>query len=209
MASAYARRADKPPEDARVDPLRLIARLEARGQVQTTQMARALLVRGMVEGDLGDDEAAVAAFERALAVQVAITGRDHPTVANIEAFLASALCDEWRCAEAEAHTRRALEIVAQSSGTEGPFYALYLNNLGEQIFYQGRYADALPMHLRALEIGEKLPAGSSLLAISLKRVGETYVAMGVPRRARPYLERAFAVPPSDDPFEQLRKRSTF
>jgi tetratricopeptide (TPR) repeat protein len=80
-----------------------------------------------------------------------------------------------------------------------PNLAISLNNLGGLLQGQGRYAQALPYHERALAMNRKLYPppkyrdGHPDLAISLNNLGALLQAQGRYAQALPYLEQALAM----------------
>ncbi len=81
-------------------------------------------------------------MRRALAIDEANLGTDHPTVATDLNNLATLLIDTNRLAEAEPLMRRALAIDEASLGTDHPDVAIRLNNLAHLLQATNRLAEA-------------------------------------------------------------------
>lgn len=93
-------------------------------------------------------------FRRALAIDEARYGPDHPTIATRLNNLAELLQTTDQPTEAEPLYRRALSIDEASYGPDHPEVAIDLNNLGELLRATNRPAEAEPLLRRALTIDE-------------------------------------------------------
>ena len=93
-------------------------------------------------------------MRRALQIDEASFGPDHPNVAIDLNNLASLLQDTNRLAEAELLMRQALQIDEASFGPHHPDVAIDLNNLASLLQATNRLAEAEPLMRRALEIDE-------------------------------------------------------
>ncbi len=93
-------------------------------------------------------------YRRALAIDEASYGPDHPKVALRLNNLAELLQCSNRLAEAEPLFRRALAIDEASYGPNHPRVAVDLNNLSELLRSTNRPAEAEPLYRRALAIDE-------------------------------------------------------
>ena len=91
-------------------------------------------------------------MRRALAIDEASFGAEHPNVAVDLNNLAQLLQDTNRLAEAEPLMRRALAIDEASFGAEHPNVAIRLNNLARLLQATNRLAEAEPLMRRALAI---------------------------------------------------------
>ena len=94
-------------------------------------------------------------MRRALAIDEASFGPDHPEVAADLNNLAQLLQATNRLNEAEPLMRRALEIGEKSFGPGHPTVAIRLNNLALLLQATNRLNEAEPLMRRALEIDEK------------------------------------------------------
>ena len=94
-------------------------------------------------------------MRRALAIDEASFGAEHPNVARDLNNLALLLQATNRLAEAEPLMRRALAIDEASFGAEHPNVAVDLNNLAQLLQATNRLAEAEPLMRRALAIDEK------------------------------------------------------
>jgi tetratricopeptide (TPR) repeat protein len=89
---------------------------------------------------------------RALAIDEASLGLDHPSVARDLNNLALLLCDTSRLAEAEPLYRRALAIDEASLGQDDTEVAIDLNTLARLLQDINRLADAEPLMRRMVVI---------------------------------------------------------
>jgi len=94
-------------------------------------------------------------YKRALALNEASFGKDHPEVATNLNNLAELYRVTNRLAEAEPLIKRALAIDEASFGKDHPKVATRLNNLAALYYATNRLAEAEPLYKRALEIYEK------------------------------------------------------
>jgi tetratricopeptide (TPR) repeat protein len=94
-------------------------------------------------------------MRRALVIQEASLGPDHPYVAIDLSNLSRLLQDTNRLDEAEPLTRRALAIGEKSDGSDHPNVAIHLSNLALLLKDTNRVAEAEPLIRRALAIDEK------------------------------------------------------
>ena len=89
-------------------------------------------------------------YRRALAIDEASYGPNHPNVAIRLGNLATALQEAKRPIKAEPLSRRALEIDERVYGSDHPKVALRLSNLASLLFATGRLSEAEPLIRRAL-----------------------------------------------------------
>ncbi|MBI4277678.1 MAG: tetratricopeptide repeat protein [Armatimonadetes bacterium] len=97
-------------------------------------------------------QAARACFERALHIDEAAYGPDHPNVAAIANNLGRVLQDLGDLAQAKAHLERAVRIDEAVYGPDYPEVAKDLNNLGAVLHDLGNLAEAQACYERALGI---------------------------------------------------------
>ena len=102
--------------------------------------------------DTNRAEEAEPLIRRALEIDEAAFGDQHPTVATDLNNLAMLLRATNRAEEAEPLIRRALEIDQAAFGNQHPTVAIYLNNLAALLLDTNRIAEAEPLLRRALEI---------------------------------------------------------
>jgi tetratricopeptide (TPR) repeat protein len=93
-------------------------------------------------------------MRRALAIDEASFGKDHPNVARDLNNLATLLRATKRLGEAEPLMRRALAIDEASFGNDHPTVATRLNNLAVLLQDTNRLGEAEPLMRRALAIDE-------------------------------------------------------
>ncbi len=91
-------------------------------------------------------------YRRALKIDEASYGPDHPTVATELNNLAELLRATNRLAEAEPLYRRALKIDEASYGPDHPTVAIRLNNLALLLKATNRLAEAEPLYLQTVTI---------------------------------------------------------
>ncbi|MEP7135330.1 MAG: toll/interleukin-1 receptor domain-containing protein [Chloroflexota bacterium] len=107
-----------------------------------------------VQYTLGDLPGARTAFERALKIDEAIFGTDHPNVATDVNNLGMVLQDLGDLPGARAAFERALKIDEATFGTNHPNVAIRVNNLGDVMRMQGDLPGARAAFERALKIDE-------------------------------------------------------
>ena len=93
-------------------------------------------------------------MRRALEIDVAAFGEQHPNVAIRSSNLAALLRNTNRIEEAEPLMWRALEIDEAAFGEQDPTVAIHLNNLATLLKDINRIEEAEPLMRRALEIDE-------------------------------------------------------
>ena len=149
--------------------------------------------------DLAEWSRAEPLFRRALEIDEAASGPDHPSVATALNNLAELLRATNRLAEAEPLYRRALEIYEAAYGPDHPNVATGLNSLAFLLKDTNRLAEAEPLMRRALEIYEatlgpdhpRFAAGLSNLAGLLKATNRLDEAEPLIRRALEVNETAY------------------
>ena len=135
-------------------------------------------------------------YRRALAIDEASFGPEHPDVAIRLNNLATLLRETGRLDEAEPLMRRALKIFEASFGPEHPEVATGLNNLAQLLKATGRLDEAEPLMRRSLEIVEasfgpehpKVAIGLNNMAGLLEDTGRLEEAGPLYRRALKILE---------------------
>jgi tetratricopeptide (TPR) repeat protein len=133
-------------------------------------------------------------YRRALAIDEASLGPDHPNVAVKLHNLALLLQDTNRLAEAEPLIRRALAIVEASFGPNHPNVATNLNNLALLLQATNRLAKAEPLYRRALTIDEaSCGPDHPTVARDLNNLAELLRAKNRPSKAEPLMRRALAI----------------
>jgi tRNA A-37 threonylcarbamoyl transferase component Bud32/tetratricopeptide (TPR) repeat protein len=183
-------------DDARVVAEELVAlerKLHGEGSWQLGwEMSRL----GTIQLVLGHDDRALELAQRALAILVSTLGSEHPDLAQSEQTIASVLNDQNKYAEAEGHFRRAAHLLEEAMGANSADYAVAIENLASVVLAQRKYEEVLVLDTRALSIQSAIyPADSSELIFPLLGLGEAYLGLNDPVRARPFLERALALSP--------------
>ncbi len=124
---------------------------DAAGLAKTT--ARLLNQLGLLLASKAAYEEAEPLLRRALVINEAAYGPDHPDVARDLNNLAQLLQATNRLSEAEPLMRRALAITEAAYGPDHPTVARGLNNLAQLLKATNRLAEAEPLMSRALAIG--------------------------------------------------------
>ena len=133
-------------------------------------------------------------YERALAIDEAVYGPEHPNVAIRVNNLGSVLQDLGDYAGAKANYERALAIVKKELGENHPYVASTLNNLGGVLEDLGDYAGAKANYERALVIVKKeLGENHPYVASTLNNLGLVLKVLGDYAGAKAHYERALAI----------------
>jgi tetratricopeptide (TPR) repeat protein len=133
-------------------------------------------------------------LERALRIDEAALGPDHPDVATDLNHVGWALSDLGRSAEALPLQERALRIDGAALGSDHPDVASDLNNVGQVLSDLDRPAEALPLYERALRIHEAaLGPDHPEVATDLNHVGWALSGLGRFAEALPLYERALRI----------------
>ena len=133
-------------------------------------------------------------MRRALAINEASYGSEHPNVAIRLNNLASLLQATNRLAEAEPLMRRALAIDEASYGNDHPTVAIRLNNLAQLLKATNRLAEAEPLMRRALAIDEASYGNDHPnVAIRLNNLAQLLKATNRLEEAEPLMRRALAI----------------
>ena len=133
-------------------------------------------------------------YRRALAIEGARCGSDHPTVATRLNNLAALLRATNRLAEAEPLYRRALAIDEANFGPDNPLVANRLNNLAALLRATNRLAEAEPLLRRALAIHEGSSSPSRVyLGACLNNLAELLEATNKQAEAEPLYRRALTI----------------
>ncbi len=162
---------------------------------QGSDRARGLLLSlGRHLRMVADLAGAKQADERALEIDEARLGPDHPNVATDLSNLGVVLHDQGDLAGARQAHERALEIDEAHLGPDHPSVATNLSNLGVVLHDQGDLAGARQAHERALNIAEaSLGPDHPNVAASLSNLGTVLKDQGDLAGAREALERALAI----------------
>jgi Tfp pilus assembly protein PilF len=133
-------------------------------------------------------------FERALRIDEAAFGPDHPNVAIRVNNLGSVLQYLGDLASARQHFERALRIDEAVFGSNHPDVARVVNNLGKVLQDLGDLAGAQQHFERALRIGEAtLGPNHPNVAIRVNNLGSVLQALGDLAGARQNFERALPI----------------
>ncbi|HET9226127.1 MAG TPA: tetratricopeptide repeat protein, partial [Thermoanaerobaculia bacterium] len=131
---------------------------------------------------------------RALAIDEASFGSQHPEVAIDLNNLAQVLQDTNRLSEAEPLMRRALAIDEASFGSEHSTVAIRLSNLAGLLHATNRHAEAEPLMRRALAIDEaSFGSEHPRVAIRLNNLAQLLQATNRLSEAEPLMRRTLAI----------------
>jgi tetratricopeptide (TPR) repeat protein len=189
------------PQDVRswrvLDPLAshalALARLFDHGGIAdpTRQLFNRLGVLFIEKARFDDAEPLI---RRALEIDEASYGPDHPDVASNLNNLAELLRQTNRHAEAEPLIRRALEIDEKNFGPDHPDVARDLNNLAHLLHTANRLAEMEPLSRRALEIwGKSFGPDHPRLAVGLGNLAEVLRQTNRHAEAEPVIRRALEI----------------
>ena len=133
-------------------------------------------------------------FRRALAINEASYGNDHPKVATSLNNLALLLKDINRLVEAELLMRRALAIDEASYGKDHPEVAINLNNLAILLYATNRLEEAEQLYQRVLAIDEaNYNNDNSNLSSYLNNLAMLLIATNRLEEAEPLMRRSLAI----------------
>ena len=133
-------------------------------------------------------------LERALAIDEAAYGPDHPAVATALNNLALILRDLGQPEAARPLQERALAIDEAAYGPDHPDVATDLNNLATILRDLGQPEGARPLQERALAITEAAYGPDHpTVATRLNNLAQILQDLGQPEAARPLQERALAI----------------
>jgi tetratricopeptide (TPR) repeat protein len=149
---------------------------------------------GSTMHSLGDHRKAIEYYERALAIDEAVFGPEHPDVAVDLNNLGSAIKALGDHRKAIEYFERALAIDEAVFGPEHPDVAVDLNNLGSAIKALGDHRKAIEYYERALAIDEAVfgPEHPDV-AVDLNNLGAAYFALEQKEKAKEYFEKAYAI----------------
>jgi tetratricopeptide (TPR) repeat protein len=137
---------------------------------------------------------AEALLKRALKIDEAKLGIDHPDVATSLSNLARLYAELGRYAEAEPLYQRSLKIRETKLGPDHPDVAISLDNLAFLYYKQGRYAEAEPLNQRSLKILEtKLGPDHPDVGTSLHGLAGLYQSLGRYAEAEPLYQRCLKI----------------
>ncbi len=133
-------------------------------------------------------------MERALKIDEASFGKDHPNIAIRLNNLAQLYKATNRLKEAEPLMERALKIDEASFGKDHPKIAIRLNNLAQLYQDTNRLKEAEPLMERALKIDEaSLGKDHPDVAIRLNNLAQLYQDTNRLKEAEPLMERALKI----------------
>jgi tetratricopeptide (TPR) repeat protein len=133
-------------------------------------------------------------MKRALKIDEASLGKDHPDVATDLNNLGQLYQDTNRLKEAEPLMKRALKIDEASLGKDHPKVAIDLNNLAQLYKKTNRLQEAEPLLQRALKIDEdSFGKDHPEVATDLNNLAQLYQATNRLKEAEPLMQRTLKI----------------
>ncbi len=144
----------------------------------------------MVRGELG---VAAAWFAQAYLIRLALSGPDHPAIADPLVNQGAVLGLLGESEAALAHHRRALTVLERARGREDASLRVVLNNLAVALRDAGRRDEALAAAERAHALWTRLDADNPAVGVTLCNIAELHLEGGDARGALAEYERALAL----------------
>ncbi|MGZ3441621.1 MAG: tetratricopeptide repeat protein, partial [Polyangia bacterium] len=133
-------------------------------------------------------------FEKAIAIEQAALGPDHPSLAAVLSNLGNVLGGQDDADGARKSYERSIAIYEKAYGPHHPLLAVPLNNLGNLLSDHGQYEEARQRYLRAIAIWEaSIGADTPNIANALNCLGSNAIEQGRYDEAWGYFERARAI----------------
>ena len=139
-------------------------------------------------------------YQRALAVSEKTLGPEHPQVAMVLNNLAVIYEAQRRYAEVESFYRRALLVLKKAVGADHPEvakmsenYTGFLDARVEELYRQGKYAEATPLAQEAPRVAEAIGSESPQVALAFHNLALLYQAQGNYAEAEQLYRRALFV----------------
>jgi tetratricopeptide (TPR) repeat protein/tRNA A-37 threonylcarbamoyl transferase component Bud32 len=127
---------------------------------------------GLLLRNVGEQDGALDAHRRALAIRERIFGDAHPSVAGSWAYVGNALADRGDIEGGIAALRRSLEIAEPAYGPDHPEVARILHSLSEWLLQRGEYDEAQTTAQRAFAIRE------ATLGVEHESTGSSVMLLG-------------------------------
>jgi tetratricopeptide (TPR) repeat protein len=164
-----------------------------------------MIVLAVSLGQQGKHEEALALHERAFPLLAQGAGPEAPPMMYAHIAIALEEIELLRLAEAEDHLRSAVRIGDGKFG--GDITAYPTDQLGRVLSERGKYAEAIPLHERALAFRDKqMRHDHPDIVDSALGLGRAYVGLKQTARAIPFLERAVRLEAPAKRFEQAEAR---
>ncbi|MBX7079693.1 MAG: serine/threonine-protein kinase [Nannocystaceae bacterium] len=144
----------------------------------------------MVRGELG---VAAAWFAQAFLIRMALSGPDHPAIADPLINQGAVLGLLGESDAAIAHHRRALAVLERARGPQDPSLRVVLNNLAVALRDAGLRDEALVAAERAHALWLQLDADNPAVGVTLCNIAELHLDAGQARKALAEYERALAL----------------
>jgi tetratricopeptide (TPR) repeat protein len=133
-------------------------------------------------------------FEKAIAIEEAGLGPDHPSLGAVLSNLGNVLGAQEDVDAARKSYERSIAIYEKAYGPHHPMVAVPLNNLANLLSDHGHPDEARQLYLRAIAIWEaSIGADTPNVAMSLNSLGSNALDQGHYDEAWRYLERARAI----------------
>jgi tetratricopeptide (TPR) repeat protein len=153
------------------------------------QQAVALTNLGIALASAGESAQAITVLQRALAINERAVGPAHPYVASAENAIAGVFMSQGSPELAEPHAQRA--ALLGEGVVSGEELGRFRYDLASVQQAAGNLDGALASYQQALkDASTSFASDDPALRDYLRSIGETYVDLGQPKAALPYLERA-------------------
>ena len=156
---------------------------------QAADEATCRIYESIIARQTGDAARAVAAGERALALE---DGRPGPVGHQMEALsaLTSAYLVAGRLTSADATSRRAIELLEAQGRGQTRLASIMLSNRSAQLQDAGQYEAAVPLAERAVRIARDQDTENGASPTQLTTLASGLLIVGRPREARPLFDEA-------------------
>ena len=156
---------------------------------QAADEATCRIYESIIARQTGDAARAVAAGERALALE---DGRPGPVGHQMEALsaLTSAYLVAGRLTSADATSRRAIELLEAQGRGQTRIASIMLSNRSAQLQDAGQYEAAVPLAERAVRIARDQDTENGASPTQLTTLASGLLIVGRPREARPLFDEA-------------------
>jgi tetratricopeptide (TPR) repeat protein len=182
------------PTCAQLLPHALVVAMHEEDNTAPETLARLLNQVGLYMGGRADFASARSCYERALRIDEAVYGPDHPDVATMANNLGMVLQDLGDLAGAKACYERALAIDEAVYGPDRPDVATTASNLGRVLQDLGDLARAKACYERALRIDEAVYGPDHpTVARDVNNLGGVLHALGDLAGAKARFERALVI----------------
>jgi len=158
------------------------------------QLGAVLMGLGNARQDLGEYDAAEAAYVEAIGVLGTVLGPDHPKMLQGLNNVGTVRVRRADLTGAEEAFRTAYDRGLETLGPQHPLVLSFAGNLAYVLRETRRFEDAAELTLRQIEVArERFPGPSPVVGRLLNNMGAIYLEAGDPARAQPYLAEGLAM----------------